>query len=318
MRLAEVVAASRAVAGTAGRLEKIGHLADLLTRFRPTKSPIVIGVPERRAAPGPHEDRRRAALRDARRAARRRAVARHSRRRRGLRPARGAVRRRIRRARARSCCASCSAARRATSRIFCIRLLFGELRQGALEGVLMDAVARAVRHAGGAASAARRCSPAISRRSRGPRSSTATRRSRGSSCSRSSRCSRCSPTRRRRRRRAGDARRSVVRVQARWRAHPGPQGRRRGEGVLAQPARRDDRRAGGRRPSRARCRRARSSSTAKRSRCGRTAAPQPFQITMRRFGRKLDVDALAGGAADHAVLLRRAVSRRRRRWSTSR
>ena len=43
MRLAEVVAASRAVAGTAARLEKISHLVDLLTRVPPPDIPIVIG-----------------------------------------------------------------------------------------------------------------------------------------------------------------------------------------------------------------------------------------------------------------------------------
>ena len=36
-------------------------------------------------------------------------------------------------------------------------------------------------------------------------------------------------------------------------------------------------------------------STAKRLRCGRDGAPHPFQITMRRFGRKLDVDAAPAG-----------------------
>ena len=40
--------------------------------------------------------------------------------------------------------------------------------------------------------------------------------------------------------------------------------------------------------------------------------PQPFQVTMRRFGRKLDVERLQADAADHAVLLRRALCRRRR------
>ena len=42
MRLAEVVAASRAVAGTAARLEKISHLVDLLTRVPPDEIAIVI------------------------------------------------------------------------------------------------------------------------------------------------------------------------------------------------------------------------------------------------------------------------------------
>ena len=115
-----------------------------------------------------------------------------------------------------------------------------------------------------------------------------------------------------------DARRGVVRIQARWRAHPGAQGRRRGAGLLAQPARRHDRGARSRRPSRARCRRARSCSTARRSRCAPDGTPHPFQVTMRRFGRKLDVDALQAGAADHAVLLRRALSSTATRSSTSR
>ena len=39
--------------------------------------------------------------------------------------------------------------------------------------------------------------------------------------------------------------------------------------------------------------------------------PHPFQVTMRRFGRKLDVDALRARAAALAVLLRRAPPRRR-------
>src|SRR5438128_2222782 len=43
MRLAEVVAASRAVADTAGRLEKIGHLADLLKRTPPADLETVVG-----------------------------------------------------------------------------------------------------------------------------------------------------------------------------------------------------------------------------------------------------------------------------------
>src|SRR5947207_13423877 len=42
MRLGEVVDVSRAVAGTQGRLEKIGHLADLLARVPPDEIAIVI------------------------------------------------------------------------------------------------------------------------------------------------------------------------------------------------------------------------------------------------------------------------------------
>src|SRR5437899_11608826 len=43
MRLEEVVRASRAVAGTSGRLEKVGHLADLIRRVPPEEVETVIG-----------------------------------------------------------------------------------------------------------------------------------------------------------------------------------------------------------------------------------------------------------------------------------
>src|SRR5262249_20961063 len=42
MRLADLVAVSRAVGATSGRLEKIGHLADLLKRTPPDHVPTVI------------------------------------------------------------------------------------------------------------------------------------------------------------------------------------------------------------------------------------------------------------------------------------
>src|SRR6476660_484931 len=42
MRLGDVAEISRAVAGTAGRLEKIGHLAGLLARVPPDEIAIVI------------------------------------------------------------------------------------------------------------------------------------------------------------------------------------------------------------------------------------------------------------------------------------
>ena len=61
---------------------------------------------------------------------------------------------------------------------FIVRLLFGELRQGALEGVLVDAVARASAMRGRARFAARRCWPAGCRRWReAPLDRRATRRS---------------------------------------------------------------------------------------------------------------------------------------------
>src|SRR5262245_44130411 len=43
MLLSEVVRTSRAVAGTSGRLEKVGYLADLLRRTPPDEIAIVVG-----------------------------------------------------------------------------------------------------------------------------------------------------------------------------------------------------------------------------------------------------------------------------------
>ena len=157
----------------------------------------------------------------------------------------------------------------------------------------MDAVATRIGHPGRRGSAAPPCSPAIWPRWRGRRSVD------GDAAlvavhpaARSSRCSRCSPTRRRRiGERARDARRGVVRAQARRRriqvhkvgdevkvysrnlrrGHArGPRSgddRARDAGARDRPRRRSDRAAPGR-------------------------PPHPFQITMRRFGRKLDVDSL--------------------------
>jgi len=42
MRLADVVAASASVAGTSGRLEKVGHLADVMKRTPPDEIEIVV------------------------------------------------------------------------------------------------------------------------------------------------------------------------------------------------------------------------------------------------------------------------------------
>src|SRR5437867_3699139 len=142
MRLAEVVAASGQVAGTAGRLEKTGHLADLLKRVPPGEIGVVIAflsgavrqgrlgiggtmlssmrdviatdAPQLEvtevdaafeqiaAASGPGSNSHRADL--------------------------------LRRLFARAT---------GEEHDFLLRLLFGELRQGALEGVLVDAVAKA-------------------------------------------------------------------------------------------------------------------------------------------------------------------------------
>ncbi len=79
---------------------------------------------------------------------------------------------------------------------FLVRLLLGELRQGALEGVMVEAIA-ARRACRWARCGAPRCSPATSARWRAPRSPRARQGSRGSRSGRCSRCSRCSRNRRR-------------------------------------------------------------------------------------------------------------------------
>ena len=85
------------------------------------------------------------------------------------------------------------AAATADEQRFLVRLLTGELRQGALEGVVLDAVAARRRRARGDACGGRSCSPAGCPRRRRPRSPAAPRRSTPSACRSAARCSRCSP-----------------------------------------------------------------------------------------------------------------------------
>ena len=142
MRLAEVVAASRAVAGTSGRLEKVGYLADVIRRAPHDEIETVIGF----LSGAPRQGRMGiggaslSGLRD-------------------VTPAQAASLdlREVDAAfdRIASESGSGSGSRRAEllralfgratgdEQDFLMRLLFGELRQGALEGVLMDAVAKA-------------------------------------------------------------------------------------------------------------------------------------------------------------------------------
>jgi len=142
MRLADVVAASAAVGSTSGRLEKISHLADLLRIVPPGELAIVIpflsgGTRQGRIGIG---HALLSTLRDAAPADSpsldlaevdaifdRIAAVSGS----GSASARAQILRDL--------------LARATrdEQDFLVRLLFGELRQGALEGVLMDAVARA-------------------------------------------------------------------------------------------------------------------------------------------------------------------------------
>ena len=143
MRLSEVVAASRAVAETSGRLAKIAHLADLLKRTPPDELETVVAYPDRRAAAGPARDRMGAAVSGPRRPRGRCFVARDSRRRHLLRLAspQPAAPGRLRRGP--GCFAISLGRATADEQDFLLRLLSGELRQGALEGVLLEAVARA-------------------------------------------------------------------------------------------------------------------------------------------------------------------------------
>ena len=142
MRLAEVVAASRAVAGTAARLGKISHLVDLLTRIPPDEIPIVIGF----LSGEPRQGRMKiggavlSGMRDVPPAGEPTL---------DLGEVDAAFERIVALSGAGSANTRASLLRELFARAtrdeqdFLFRLLFGELRQGALEGVLMDAVARA-------------------------------------------------------------------------------------------------------------------------------------------------------------------------------
>jgi len=142
MRFADVVDASAAVAATAGRLEKIARLAALLSRTPPDVVPIVVGF----LIGDPRQGRVNvgmallSTLRDVPPSADASLtvndvddlLAR-------LSTAAGAGAGRARAAMLRDALGRATAG----EQDFLIRLLFGELRQGALEGVLVDAVARA-------------------------------------------------------------------------------------------------------------------------------------------------------------------------------
>jgi len=142
VRLADLVRVSASVAATSGRLEKIGYLAELLRRVPPDEIAIVIPFLSGEARQGrigiggallstlrdvPPADAGQLELADVDAAFDRIAAASGA----GSASARAQLLRQL--------------LGRATrdEQDFLIRLLFGELRQGALEGVLMDAVARA-------------------------------------------------------------------------------------------------------------------------------------------------------------------------------
>jgi DNA ligase-1 len=142
VRLADIVAVSRAVAGTSGRLEKIALLADLLKRAPAEEIPIVVGFLTGAARQGRLNIgyAQLSAMRDV--------------------PPADSTSIDVRQVDdefARLAATSGAGSGRARAEIlrallgratadeqdFLIRLLFGELRQGALEGVFTDAVARA-------------------------------------------------------------------------------------------------------------------------------------------------------------------------------
>jgi DNA ligase-1 len=142
MRFAEIVAVSRAVAETSGRLEKIAHLASLLTRVPPAELAIVIPFLSGSTRQGrigiggallsemrdvPPADAPTLELADVDAAIDRLAALSGA----GSTSARAQTLRELLGLATRD------------EQNFLIRLMFGELRQGALEGVLMDAVARA-------------------------------------------------------------------------------------------------------------------------------------------------------------------------------
>jgi len=142
MRLAELVAASAAVAATASRLEKIAHLADFLKRVPPDEVAIAVSFLSGSLRQGrigiggaalsqlrdvPPADVSSLDLRDVDAAFDRVAAASGA----GAATTRSQLLRQLLGGAARG------------EQDFLIRLLFGELRQGALEGVLLEAVARA-------------------------------------------------------------------------------------------------------------------------------------------------------------------------------
>ena len=262
---------SNAVAGARGRLDKIGKLAELLKRAASRGNSHRGRVSVGRASARAHRHRLVRRVAGARRGAgdaiHPELARRHDTFGR-IASISGAGATRVAGAAARPISFS-----RATSteQDFLVRLLSGELRQGAQEGVLAEAVAKA---AGVPAAAVRQaammCGDLGERGVRGAcrRSVRAIENTPSSYSVRSSRCLR-------RPRKAWRTRleafgRGGVRAEARRRAHPGAQVRRRGARVLARAARCDGRGARGRRGGQAVAGHASSFSMAKCWRCSAT------------------------------------------------
>ena len=145
--LTELAEVSRAVSQTSARLAKVAALADALRSAARGRGPGCRGLPVRGAAAAADRGRVGGAAVGA--ASRRDVVADPARGGRGVLADRGRRRARGRRRSGSGSSGSLFAAATAEEQFFLVRLLSGELRQGALDGVMTDAVAQGGRGAGG-------------------------------------------------------------------------------------------------------------------------------------------------------------------------
>ena len=286
MLLADLVETSEPVASTRSRLAKVDALVDAARPPRARRDRRRDRVPRRRSAAGTRRHRVGDDPRPRRRRRRREptltiddVVARDRRR-----PRRN--RRRVGARAARASSPTSSRAQPQPEADFLRRLLLGELRQGALEGVMTDAIARARRRAARGRAARRDAQ-------RRPRVTTASSHSRtvwtrsprcGSSCcGRSNRCSRRPPRTSRLRSKQPDRRRSSGSSTARGSRCTAPDDE--VAGLHPQPQR-------GHRPT-ARSRRrgahvpgAHVGARRRGDRLSDDERPHRFQDTMSRFGRQ--------------------------------
>ena len=192
MLLADVVETSTTVTATRSRLAKIDALASLLARVPADEIVAATGYLVGDAPQGPHRYRLGDAARPRRRE-RRRAGADHraTSRTRSMPCATPPVP--VRSAPGATSSTALFARATPAEADFLRRLLLGELRQGALEGVMTDAIAARVRRPASRRAArrdARAATCAPPRTSRSPVVPTRSRRSRSTCCDRSCRCSR--------------------------------------------------------------------------------------------------------------------------------
>ena len=301
--LADVVAASQEVAATSSRSRKVAALAELLRRLEPDEVPIAVGF----LSGAPRQGRvgvGYATVFGARAGAGGRAVAHGRRPRPRDRRDPGGDRERLR-GRRQEILVDLLGRATAEEADFVRRLLTGELRQGALAGLMVDAIAKAADVSGDLARRALMLSGDLTRTAE-----LALARRRGRAARGRLRALPADPAdarlhRRERRRGGRELRARVGRVEARRHPHPDPPPRRRGPHLHAQPQRHHGRAARDRRRGARGCRCGRRCSTARR--CG-WASDGPARVpghglADRRRG-------AAGGRRD--VPLRRAARRRRR------